>query len=82
MLYGWQAVIAIICIFVPIPLVTYLIISYKPKKTYLIDWYLDGFPKFVYGTDVVKARSIDKAWKKVQKKHYLPINLLQFKEVR
>lgn len=82
MLYSWQAVIVIICILVPIPLASCLIISYKPKKTYLIDWYLDGFPKFVYGTDIVKARSIDKAWKKVQKKHFLPISLLQFKEVR
>lgn len=82
MLYGWQAVIAIICIFVPIPLATCLIAFYEPKKTYLIDWYLDGLPEFVYGTDIVKARSIDKAWRKVQKKHYLPISLLQFKEVR
>ena len=82
LLYGWQAVIAIICIFVPIPLATCLIAFYKPKRTYLIDWYVEGLPKFLYGTDIVKARDIDKAWRKVQKKHYLPISLLQFKEIR
>ena len=82
MLYGWTAIIAIICIFVSMPLATCLIAFYKPKKTYLIDWYADGLPKDVYGTDIVRARSIDKAWKKVQKKHYLPISLLQFKEIR
>jgi hypothetical protein len=84
MLYGWQAVIitiVMICIFVPIPLAFCLIAFYKPKKTYLIDWYVDGLPKFLYGTDIVRARSIDKAWKKVQKKHYLPISLIQFKEI-
>lgn len=82
MLYGWQAITAIICIFVPIPLTLCLIAFYKPKKVYLIDWYVDGLPKFLYGTDVIKARSIDKAWKKTQKKHYLPISLIQFKEIR
>lgn len=82
MLYGWQAVIAIICIFVPIPLATCLIAFYRPKRVYLIDWYVEGFPKLLYGTDIIKARSIDKAWRKVQKKHYLPVSLLQFKEIR
>ena len=82
MLYGWTAIIAIICIFVPIPLAACLIAFYKPKKTYLITWYVDGLPNFLYGTDIVRARDIHKAWKKTQKKHYLPISLLQLKEIR
>ena len=82
MLHGWQAIIALVCIFIPIPLTTFLIIFYKPKKTYLIDWYVEGLPKFLYGTDIVKARNVSKAWRKVQKKYYIPISLLQLKEIR
>ena len=82
MLHGWQAIIALACIFIPIPLATFLIAFYKPKKTYLIDWYVGDFPKFFYGTDIIKARNISKAWRKAQKKHFMPISLLQFKEIR
>lgn len=81
MLHDWQAIIALACIFIPIPLATFLIVFYKPKKTYLVDWYVEGLPKFLHGTDIVKARNTFKAWRKVQKKYYVPIGLLQLKEI-
>ena len=82
MLHGWQAIVALVCIFIFIPLTTFLVSLYEPKKTYLIDWYIGDFPKFIYGTDIVKARNISRAWRKVQKKHFIPVSLLQFKEIR
>jgi hypothetical protein len=80
MLYGWQAVIAIICIFVPIPLATCLIAFYRPKRTYLIFWTVEE--TWYWGSDMVRARNKYKAWRKVEKKHYLPIRLVQIKEIR
>ena len=81
MLYGPPAVVAIFCIFILSLLLTIcLVICYNPKKTYLVFWTVEE--TWYWGSDMVKARSKYKAWRKVEKKHYLPIQLVQIKEIR
>ena len=80
MLYGLPAAIAIFCIIILPFLLTTCLICYNPKKTYLVFWTVEE--TWYWGSDIVKARSKYKAWRKVEKKHYLPIRLMQIKEIR
>ena len=67
MLYGWQVVIALICIFVPTPLAACLITFYKPKKIYKVQYLRIGLYR-VQVTTYVKARSIMDIQRQLDKK--------------
>ena len=82
MLYGWQAIIGMACVFTSIPLAALLLLLYKPKKTYCVVWSYDSQKDCSY-TEWVKARDIVEAWNKVRKKHCMEINcrkIVVFKE--
>lgn len=51
----------------------------KPKRTYVVTWRYDSFCPNT--TVVVEAKSIAKAWKKVQKQHAIPIDLVSIEEI-
>lgn len=51
----------------------------KPKHTYVVVWRYDAMCPNT--TVVVEAKSIAKAWKKVQKQHSIPIDLVSIEEI-
>lgn len=82
MLHGWQAIIGMACVFIPIPLAALLLLLYKPKKTYCVIWSYDSQTQYSY-TEWVKARDMAEAWNKVRKQHGIAINcrkIVLFKE--
>ena len=54
--------------------------EYRTKKrTYVVTWRYDAMcPKT---TAVVEAKSLAKAWEKVQKQHSIPIDLVSIEEI-
>ena len=51
----------------------------KPKRTYVVTWRYDSFCPNT--TVVVEAKSLVKAWEKVQKQHSIPIDLVSITEI-
>ena len=51
----------------------------KPKRTYVVTWRYNSFCPNM--TVIVEAKSLVKAWKKVQKQHSIPIDLVSIKEI-
>lgn len=51
----------------------------KPKRTYVVIWRYDAMcPN---STVIVEAKSLVKAWEKVQKQHSIPIDLVSIEEL-
>lgn len=51
----------------------------KPKRTYVVIWRYDAMCSKT--TVIVEAKSLTKAWKKVQKQHAIPIDLVSIEEI-
>ena len=51
----------------------------KPKRTYIVIWRYDAMcPNTAV---IVEAKSLAKAWEKVQKQHAIPIDLVSIEEI-
>lgn len=51
----------------------------KPKRTYVVFWRYDAMCPST--PVIVEAKSFAKAWKKVQKQHAIPIELVSIEEI-
>ena len=51
----------------------------KPKRTYVVIWRYDAMCPST--PTIVEAKSLAKAWEKVQKQHGIPIDLVSIEEL-
>jgi hypothetical protein len=84
MVYGIQAVIAAMffLFLITSPAIILFIFLYNsaPKKTYLVLWcYCCSLEVF---STIVKAKSVSKAWEKIEKQHHFAISCIKIKEIR
>lgn len=64
-------VVTIICISIFISLAVYFLA--RPKRVYKVTWSYGDLSNYTY-TELVRARDMVSAWKKITRQHYLAIN--------